>query len=170
MKNCQRLINKEEGFVLVIAMVMLVILSLLGTFALNTTTFELQIAGNDRIREQNFYVAESAWKPGFQWLDNMAAPPDRVNTSITDNTDDAYSIVRNFGNGADGVDNADFSAGTEDGSLSSIPYWYQLKNMGKGKSPGNGKGFQKFQYLIVSNANGEQEVEVMVEKVFKVGY
>lgn len=58
MKSMNYLFKNEDGFVLVTAMVMLVILTLLGTFALNTTIFELQISGNDRVAKQTFYQAD----------------------------------------------------------------------------------------------------------------
>lgn len=59
MNSLHYLSKNEDGFVLITAMVMLVILTLLGTFALNTTIFELQIAGNDRVHKETFYKAES---------------------------------------------------------------------------------------------------------------
>lgn len=58
MKSMHLLSKNEDGFVLITAMVMLVILTLIGTFALNTTQFELQIAGNDRVAKQTFYQAD----------------------------------------------------------------------------------------------------------------
>lgn len=51
--------KNEGGFILVVSMVMLVVLSLFGIFALNTTTFELQIARNDNVYKDTTYKAES---------------------------------------------------------------------------------------------------------------
>ena len=80
--------------------------------------------------------------------------------------------MRNFGDGADGVLNAGFPAGTEDGVLTdqNTPYWFQVDALGDKLVPGNGANYRTFTYLITSNANTEQEVEVRVEKMFKVGY
>ena len=69
MKTITADLKNEDGFVLVTAMVMLVILTLLGTFALNATKFELQIAGNDRMHKKIFYLAESAANEGAQNLE-----------------------------------------------------------------------------------------------------
>ncbi len=50
--------KKDNGFVLVVALVMLLVLSLIGIFALNTTDFELQISGNDKVAKESFYEAD----------------------------------------------------------------------------------------------------------------
>ncbi|MDK9709490.1 MAG: hypothetical protein OEL83_20825 [Desulforhopalus sp.] len=54
-----RVINNESGFVLVTALLVMMVLILFGTFALNTTTVELQIAGNDRVAKEDFFNQES---------------------------------------------------------------------------------------------------------------
>ncbi len=78
MNSLHYLSKNEDGFVLITAMVMLVILSLLGTFALNTTNFELLIAGNDRSHKEAFYSADSgiytAAKVISQAIDEQADP------------------------------------------------------------------------------------------------
>jgi hypothetical protein len=48
----------EEGFVLVFALVILVVVSLLGIWALNSSTIENLIAGNEQAYEQKFNIAE----------------------------------------------------------------------------------------------------------------
>ena len=53
-------LNNERGSALVIALLMLVILTLIGISATSTTTFELQIAGNDKLFKRAFYVADGA--------------------------------------------------------------------------------------------------------------
>jgi hypothetical protein len=52
-------LESEKGFVLITALVILVLLTFLGIFALNTTTTEIQISGNDRAYKQAFYRADS---------------------------------------------------------------------------------------------------------------
>lgn len=66
-----RPVNNDEGFVLVIALVMMLVLSVLGIAALNTTSLELQISGNDRQEKQIFYGTESGCRRGGQWLQNL---------------------------------------------------------------------------------------------------
>lgn len=54
------LINSERGFVLITAALFLIILTIIGIAATNTTYVEMNIAGNERIYKQNFYLAEGA--------------------------------------------------------------------------------------------------------------
>lgn len=51
-------IESEEGFVLIVSMVMLLLLTLLGIWALNTSTVEIQIAGNQQQFDKSFNIAE----------------------------------------------------------------------------------------------------------------
>jgi hypothetical protein len=67
--------NNERGFILVVALMMLVILSLLGFFALNTTDYELQISGNDKISKHSFYMADGGVQAGSELLEqNLGCP------------------------------------------------------------------------------------------------
>jgi Tfp pilus assembly protein PilX len=52
--------NNEEGFVLVLALLALLIVTVLGVMALSTSTTEVMVAGNARLREVNFATADSA--------------------------------------------------------------------------------------------------------------
>ena len=54
------LLKNEDGFVLVIALIMMGLLSLLGVSASTTTEIEMQIAGNERSHGIAFYAAEAA--------------------------------------------------------------------------------------------------------------
>ena len=58
MKDITRL-KSEEGSVLVVALVILVLLTLLGIFATKTSEIEIQIAGNDMKYKRNLYSAEA---------------------------------------------------------------------------------------------------------------
>jgi hypothetical protein len=53
-------LNNHRGSALVVALLMLVVLTLIGISATTTTTFELQIAGNDKSYKQAFYAADGA--------------------------------------------------------------------------------------------------------------
>ena len=81
MKSMYFLSKNEDGFVLVTAMVMLVILTLLGTFALNTTIFELQISGNDRVAKQTFYKADGGIQAGIELLEQNISCPNGFSTA-----------------------------------------------------------------------------------------
>ncbi len=58
-KNNSKLLQSEEGFVLIIAMLIMIVVSLLGIAALNTTTIETMIAGNEKFAQVQFFQADS---------------------------------------------------------------------------------------------------------------
>ena len=51
-------LQSEQGSVIVVALLVLVILTLLGISASNTSTVELQIAANDQLHRIAFYNAD----------------------------------------------------------------------------------------------------------------
>jgi Tfp pilus assembly protein PilX len=53
-------LNNEEGSVLILALIMLVLLTLIGISATTTSTIETRIAGNERVYKRNLYSAEAA--------------------------------------------------------------------------------------------------------------
>ncbi|MFT5697823.1 MAG: Tfp pilus assembly protein PilX [Desulforhopalus sp.] len=52
--------QNEEGFVLVVALMMLLVLSIIGALATNSTITELSISGNNKVHKQTFYQADGA--------------------------------------------------------------------------------------------------------------
>jgi Tfp pilus assembly protein PilX len=51
--------RNEQGFVLVIALLGLLVVTVIGVLAISTSTTEVMVAGNTRLREMNFAGAES---------------------------------------------------------------------------------------------------------------
>jgi hypothetical protein len=158
-----------------VAIVFLALLTLVGVSSINTSTTEVRIAGNAQTNKIEFYVAESGWKAGAMWLNERVGPPMYINNS--------GDIVRNFGDGNSNVLNDDFPAGTEDSpndsstndmSYYAIPYWFKVTHLPletrlRPVEDGS-KSYKRHFYRVDSNANRTQEVEVMVSKIFKVGY
>jgi hypothetical protein len=66
----------EQGFVLVTAMVILVILTLIGIAATNTSVMEIQIAGNDKLQKQTFTQADGGTEAGSNLLEENISCPD----------------------------------------------------------------------------------------------
>lgn len=56
----------EDGFILVITMLILVVLSIIGISATNLTELELKIAGNDRVHKETFYRADGGTEVGLR--------------------------------------------------------------------------------------------------------
>jgi Tfp pilus assembly protein PilX len=156
-------LRNENGFVLVIAMVMLVILTLIGIAATNTTIIELNIAGNERQASRQFQAVDSGWKAAGIFLNKKANPPDFINTGD-------FITVRNYGNGNDGVLNTTFPAATQDGTLANIQYWYQVLYVDDFPALKFGSGYRDFQFDANSNSAGATAIAVTMRKVFKVGY
>jgi hypothetical protein len=73
-KNIQ--LKNENGSVMVLAMILLMLLTLLGMAVLTLSSIDIQIAGNELRHELAFYAAESAiayvtWSPDLYGPDNV---------------------------------------------------------------------------------------------------
>jgi hypothetical protein len=66
-------IKNEEGSVLIIALLMLVLLTVAGISASTTSEIEVRIAGNENTYKQNLFYAESAAMLGAQMLEDESA-------------------------------------------------------------------------------------------------
>lgn len=53
------IVHDEEGFVLVLAMMIMVVVTLLGLAATTTSVFEINIAGNEKWSQEQFFQADS---------------------------------------------------------------------------------------------------------------
>jgi len=51
-------VKNEQGFVLIVSLLMLMVLMIIGIAATNTTIIELQISGNDKVRKETFYQSD----------------------------------------------------------------------------------------------------------------
>ena len=67
--NLQKISNNEDGFVLVVALMIMAILSLIGIAGLNTSIFEEQIAGNEWNAKRTFYKADGGISSGSELLE-----------------------------------------------------------------------------------------------------
>lgn len=65
--------TNEEGFVLILAMVIMLVLTLIGISANRNTTTELKIAGNDRTFKETFYVADGGTEVASEVLEQNLA-------------------------------------------------------------------------------------------------
>lgn len=55
-----KIVRTENGFAIITAMLFLITLTIIGIAATNTTSIEMNIAGNERVYKQSFYNAEGA--------------------------------------------------------------------------------------------------------------
>lgn len=70
MKQATSILRNQDGNAIVIAMMILVLLTIIGTSATRNTTVELQVVRNDLVHREQLYRAESAAIEGSQWLQN----------------------------------------------------------------------------------------------------
>lgn len=64
-------LSNEHGSTLLVALLMLTILTVIGLASINTSSIEIQIAGNERIYRQNINLAESAASHIAKEITNM---------------------------------------------------------------------------------------------------
>jgi hypothetical protein len=64
------ILSNKNGVALVIALIMLLILTFIGISAISTTTFETNIAGNERVGTNAFYASEAVFQIGLRQLDD----------------------------------------------------------------------------------------------------
>lgn len=65
-------LKNEDGSVLVVALIILVVLTLLGIAVTTTTEIETQIAGNEKVHKRTFYIAEATAMQCAQGLETVA--------------------------------------------------------------------------------------------------
>ncbi len=162
-------VGNEEGSAIIFALMILAVLTILGISTTSTTNTELKIVSNEKQYQRDFYIADSIWKYGAYWLEESGGAPATINDDISF-SEDELKIVRNFGDAAANDLNDTFVDGTEDGLINSIPYWYNAQYDRKEIVAGSSLDYRKFYYIVQSNANKKQEIEVRVSKVYKVGY
>jgi hypothetical protein len=98
--------SAESGFALVLSMVVLLVLTLLGIWALNTSTFELKVAGSLQQVERQFNIVEGAANTEAVNVGFVARPfyqifdPTRTNQILTPDTQITFNPGSD--NGADG--------------------------------------------------------------------
>lgn len=89
-------IHRQQGFVLTMALVFLVLLTIIGVTALSTTTLEEKMAGNMKDRNLAFQSAETALLAGEQWVDAQLQKPGFPNTANGLYSVDPTSAVANW--------------------------------------------------------------------------
>ena len=60
--------KEKKGVVIIIALLMLLVLTLIGISSITTTTFQVSISGNERVRTDAFYTAEAGIHVGINQL------------------------------------------------------------------------------------------------------
>ncbi len=102
------MLANEDGSVVVLALIMLLLLTMVGTSATNTATLENQVAGNERRYKQIFSSTESAAAQGAQ---NIQEAPSTAEAWMRNLTFLHTNSPRtNFDNQANWVDLSSFGS------------------------------------------------------------
>ena len=90
MKEIISNIKNEDGSAIIIALLILVLLTIIGTSATQTTIIELAIVRNDLVHKDQLYRADGAVMQASQWVEDQ---PDEVLQDISTDITDAISTV-----------------------------------------------------------------------------
>ncbi len=74
MQKITSIVKNEEGMVVVVALMILVLLTIFGISTTNTSNTELQIAGAEMVYQQNFYEAEGAGIEAVELMESLSNP------------------------------------------------------------------------------------------------
>lgn len=86
MTNYPSACRNEHGFVLIAAMLSLVVLTLIGIAAMNTSFFEKTIAQNMNLAEKTFYGADGGSEVGIEMIEqNLSCPQGFTGIGLPDN-------------------------------------------------------------------------------------
>ncbi len=84
-KKRDGVIDNQGGFVLVLAMLIMVVLIVIGISSIKTSRVELEIAGNEKFHQQAFYEAEAGISTGIEVLEENIACPKGFDATESDN-------------------------------------------------------------------------------------
>jgi hypothetical protein len=114
-------LKKEDGSIMVVALLILVLLTIIGFSATSNSNSELNIASNAQLHKMAFYTAESGWIVMADWLDdqfplpmlNLGSDDFRGSNGVDDDADgdtDEFDENVDFSSGqwnqgVDGLDN-----------------------------------------------------------------
>jgi hypothetical protein len=73
MNQLRNISQNEDGYVLVVALLIMAILSLIGIAGINTSMFEVQVAGNDWNAKKTFYMADGGISRGSELVEQSIA-------------------------------------------------------------------------------------------------
>lgn len=79
--------SRQQGAVLVISMVILLMMTLIGLSSMQNTTLEEKMAGNYRDQNLSFQAAESTLREGEGWIANLTKEPELSADGCTSNCD-----------------------------------------------------------------------------------
>jgi len=157
-----RTVKNEQGFVLIVSLLMLVVLMIIGIAATTTTTIELQISGNDKVSKQTFYQAEAGTQVGAELVERCSSSSDWSTNDVGTVHINNLNLCQNTTADWSSVD-AYFVFGGETELLSGSATQMAAGYEGKGKSAASGGAVRKFDirshHVGRKNSNSTVQIE-----------
>jgi len=159
MKNKKELFQDEQGFVLVIALIVLLVATVVGIFAIQNTSIDTKISGNERIATLLFNAADAGGDAGVGWF---KAYTSEGGAKLSINTSSGAPV------GSWGTDKTL-------GSAVQMHYNFKIDPLAKSTHPPSGWDpalYRRYYYLIsargnASGAAGTKEIRMEVSRVFQ---
>ena len=156
-------LNNENGSVIIVAILLLVLLTLIGIAGTNTSITEIQIATNNQNYQVEFYLADSGWRQAGAWLMNQSDPPRWISP-------DAEVELVTGTLEEDGITVTQPVNTTL--SQYAIPFTYQIEFLkAQTVEEGNGANSARMYYKVTSEVNNSQRITAVLSKTFQtLGY
>lgn len=132
--------RNEQGFVLVTALLIMLVLTIIGIVTTTNTSTELQIAGNDKVHHKTFYESEAGAMLGTEILEQAFNCSMGFTANSGSNRDlPAPATIRVYARGTP-VDlilwNNDPPAAADIGDITTADVAYPIANLGTGVEAG----------------------------------
>ncbi|WP_028581423.1 pilus assembly PilX family protein [Desulfogranum japonicum] len=183
--------NQERGFVLVTCLIIMLVLSLIGIMATQTSIMELRSSANDRIAKSAFYRADSGIYAAPKPIREVIVSRSTINiqnvqmidpdTNASEVGNDFYKkIAKQFdkSSGRDPSTTITFQQSTETTSVNILPLGSKLlegESAEYGDLYGGGSGPKSFALLYLLNStgtapgNGEANIEAVYKYIPRPG-
>jgi hypothetical protein len=186
------ILKRDDGSVILAAMMILVLLTIIGISATSTSNTELNITSNAQLHKMAFFTAESGWLVMTGWLDDQYPLPtvplgsdgfrgnngiDDDGDGITDEFDEYIAFTTSqFNQGSDSADNdGDGVIDEIDERADLLPlsndkwnYQYRVTSVfsGAGIAPGwDPTEFLRYNYTITSTGDIPARVGAAVSQI-----
>jgi type II secretory pathway pseudopilin PulG len=163
-------LNNQQGAALIIVLIVMAVLTLVGLSAINTATVENKIVGNERIYQENFYLAESSVNEAAQKIENET-DSDNLLPSLS-----AWIWMHDSGNPVDFTDPGNWvhSASSSDNAEQAAVntqalYSTVYKGVAEGSSLDIGAPSRLYKYAVFGHGksnNGSVIIEIGYRKRF----
>ena len=136
--------RKQDGAVLVVGLVMLVVITVLGVSGMNSAALELTMAGNTQFHQQAFQAAETGIDISITRRDYITSAASILPVTPLDTGDYSTEAATNFMENTPVPDDA-FSMGVDTGSVQA----FHFDVLATGRGPSNARSTHNQSFYVV---------------------